>query len=242
MAAAGQLSEGIVIIPAFNEEKNIVEVINGLRACKYNLDIVVINDGSTDNTAARVKELGETMICHLYNLGYGSALQTGFKYASALDYQYVIQFDADGQHDPQDIQHILDQFSTGDCDIVIGSRFLGSHQESSWLKNMAIGIFRCLIRASTGVRISDPTSGLQGLNRAAYEYFAAMGNFPEDFPDADTIIHMLKRKFRVQEIPVHFKSRLAGTSMHSLPKAAYYFAKMFVSISIILLRSKFMES
>ena len=233
-------ADGLIIIPAYNEAKNISQVLKDIRQFNYNIDIIVINDGSNDNTGQVVVQEGEKVINQFYNLGYGGALQTGFKYAVAMGYQYVIQFDGDGQHNPADLQTIIEQVETGDVDIVIGSRFMikNSFQISS-AKKLAIAIFRLIIRASTGVRITDPTSGFQGLNQRTFHYYSGMGNFPEDFPDADTLIHMLKRNYRVIEVPVIMKNRWSGKSMHSGLKSIYYAIKMIVSIAVVLLRTKF---
>lgn len=237
------IAEGLVIIPAYNEEKNIVAVLEDIRRFNYDIDILVINDASKDNTEQVVREQGEKIISHFYNLGYGGALQTGFKYAVDKGYQYVIQFDGDGQHDPADLQIIIDQLRSGCHDIIIGSRFLVKNSFIiSPAKKLAIAIFRLIIRVSTGVNITDPTSGLQGLNNKAYEYYSRMGNFPNDFPDADTLIHMLKRNYRVKEFPAHMKYRTYGQSMHSGLKSVYYILKMLISISVVLLRTKVKNS
>ena len=233
------LAEGLIIIPAYNEEKNIGEVLKDIRKFNYDIDIIVINDASNDNTERVVVENGEKIVNHFYNLGYGGALQTGFKYAVDKGYQYIIQFDGDGQHDPADLQSIIDQLKTGYYDIVIGSRFLDkSSFKISSAKKLAIAIFQLIIRISTGVIITDPTSGLQGLTHKTYTYYSRMGNFPEDFPDTDTLIHMLKSNYRVKEVPAHMKIRLYGQSMHSGVKSLYYILKMLISISVVLLRDK----
>ncbi len=233
-------ADGLIIIPAYNESKNIGQVLKDIRQCNYNIDIIVINDGSNDNTGQVVVEEGEKVINQFYNLGYGGALQTGFKYAVAMEYQFVIQFDGDGQHNPEDLQIIIEQLKTGDYDIVIGSRFIIKNSfQISLAKKLAIIIFRLIIRISTGVKITDPTSGFQGLNQRTFRYYSGMGNFPEDFPDADTLIHMLKSNYQVKEVPVNMKNRLSGKSMHSGFRALYYAIKMLVSISVVLLRAKF---
>lgn len=234
------IAEGLIIIPAYNEEKNIGDVITNLRGYNYDIDIIVINDASKDHTEHVVLEKGEKIINHFYNLGYGGALQTGFKYAVEKGYQYVIQFDGDGQHDPKDLQRIIETLKTGYYDIVIGSRFLEKNSfQRSLAKKVAIAIFQMIIRVSTGVKITDPTSGLQGLTRNAFCYYSRMGNFPDDFPDADTLIHMLKRNYRVKEVPAYMKNRRYGQSMHSGLKSIYYTFKMLISISVVLVRAKF---
>lgn len=230
---------GLIIIPAYNEEKNISSVLKEIRSFNYDADIIVINDASKDNTEQIVIENGEKVINHFYNLGYGGALQTGFKYAVAMDYEFVIQFDGDGQHDPADIQTIIDLLATDRYDIIIGSRFIIKNTFHTHVgKKIAINLFRFIIKVSAGVNVTDPTSGFQGLNRKTFEYYSRMGNFPNDYPDADTLIHILKRNFRVKEVPVNMRNRLFGQSMHSGLKSIYYLIKMIISVSMVILRAK----
>lgn len=238
--------DSLVIIPAYNEEKNIAQVLREIRRLELDVDIVVINDGSQDNTEQVVRAADEQVISLFYNLGYGGALQTGFKYALKMDYHYVIQFDGDGQHDPRDILFLLAQLRSGKYDIVIGSRFLSEGADDGaakirlgFLKKIAIAVLRFLIKLSTGVRVTDPTSGLQGLSREAFRYYAGMGNFPEDFPDADTLIFMIKAGYAVTEIPANIRARECGVSMHAGLKPLYYFVKMLVSIAVVLLRGDY---
>jgi len=231
-------NNALIVIPAFNEEKNISCVIREIFGCCPDCDVLVVNDGSKDDTGAIAKNEGVTVIDHVYNIGYGGALQTGFKYAVDYGYAYVIQFDADGQHDPQDILKIVEKLETKLYDIVIGSRFINQSISVGIWKELAIRCFRLLIQVSTGKKITDPTSGLQGLNRTVFSYYAKMGNFPEDFPDADTLIHMLKRKYRIFEVPANIRARMSGKSMHIGLNTLYYFFKMLVSISVVVLRHK----
>ncbi|MFA6809307.1 MAG: glycosyltransferase family 2 protein [Eubacteriales bacterium] len=231
-------SEGLIIIPAFNEEKNIKQVIKGILECKYDLDILVINDGSKDCTGLLARKTGVNVIDHFYNMGYGGALQTGFKYAVSCGYQYVVQFDGDGQHEPKDILLILEILKKDCFDIVLGSRFINYRNKVSLIKVVAIKFFRYLISFLTGVKITDPTSGIQGLNRKVFSYYARMGNFPEDFPDADTIIHMIMNDYRIVEVPVTITQRISGKSMHHGFKSFYYVIKMIVSISVVVLKQK----
>jgi glycosyltransferase involved in cell wall biosynthesis len=228
----------LVLIPAFNEANNITGVLRGIRNLKMGLDILVINDGSTDNTPAAVEEAGERVINLCHNLGYGGALQTGFKFATSKGYQYVIQFDADGQHDPQDIPIILEQLRTGSADIVVGSRFLGKSFKIGFFKQMAIILFRFIIIISTGSKITDPTSGLQGLTKQVFSHFAITANYPEDFPDADTLISSMLLGFRVTEIPANIRVRSTGQSMHTGFRTVFYLLKMLISISVVLMRQE----
>jgi glycosyltransferase involved in cell wall biosynthesis len=229
----------LIIIPAYNEAKNIEEILRGIRNLNINIDIAVINDGSKDQTATVVKEAGEQVITLPYNLGYGGALQTGFKYAVTKGYQYIVQFDADGQHDPGDIPIILKMLQTNSADIVIGSRFLGrgTFHPGVW-KKIAVTVFRLIIKLATGTQITDPTSGLQGLTKPVFSYYAVMSNYPEDYPDADTLINMILSNYRVKEFPANIKERNFGKGMHTGIKTIFYFVKMLVSISVVLIRKK----
>lgn len=229
----------LILIPAYNEDQNIGRVLQEIRSLELNVDILVINDGSQDRTETVVEEAGEKVIALPYNLGYGGALQTGFKYAAVMGYDYVLQFDADGQHDSEDILIILDHLKTGSYDIVIGSRFLGRGSfKTGLMKKIAISLFRFIIKVSTGIRITDPTSGLQGLTRKVFCHYATIGNFPEDFPDADTLICSILSGYRVKEIPVNIKERYSGKSMHVGLKTVFYLIKMLISIWVVLIRKK----
>lgn len=229
----------LLIIPAYNEERNVGHVLRELRGCGIDLDLIVIDDGSVDQTVAVVHCEQEKALSLPFNLGYGSAVQTGFKLATVLDYDYVIQFDADGQHDPRDIAPILTELRRGGYDIVVGSRFRGSgHQQLGVAKRIGIGLFRYLIMICTGSRVSDPTSGLKGLSRRAFNYYAIMGHYPEDYPDADTLIQTLLTGLTVTETPANMRLRRSGIPMHAGVKTIYYVAKMLISILVVVLRAK----
>lgn len=233
------MNDCLVIIPAYNEGKNIGRVLQEVTRLDQSLDVLVVNDGSTDRTEEVVRENGVNIINLPYNLGYGGACQTGFKYAAAAGYRYIIQFDADGQHDPKDIITILDRLEKGNYDIVIGSRFLGrGTYKIGWLKCIAISIFRFIIKITTGEKITDPSSGLQGLSKRAFSFYAGMGYYPPDYPDADILIYMIKCNYRVTEFSANIKQRLSGKSMHSGIKPLFYLIKMIVSILVVLLRGK----
>lgn len=232
--------EALIVIPAYNEEGNITGVLKSIKDMDMPLDILVVNDGSRDNTEENVKREGVNIINHPYNLGYGAALQTGFKYASMNGYKYVIQFDSDGQHSAGDIPVIIEELKKGDCDIVIGSRFLKNpNYNVGFSKKIAIMLFRFLIRSLTGKKITDPTSGLKGLSSGAFIYYSRVDNFPQDFPDADVLIRMLYLRFKINEVPAHIRDRASGKSMHSGLKPVIYILKMLISIFIVMLRGNF---
>jgi glycosyltransferase involved in cell wall biosynthesis len=231
--------KALIIIPAYNEESNIGKVLAGIRDKNIDADVLVVNDGSIDRTEEIALSENAKVISLPYNLGYGSALQTGFKYAVSKGYDYIIQFDGDGQHDPENIKAIMNELLTGDADIVIGSRFLGNCSlNMGYMKKVAIALFRSLIKKLGKTVITDPTSGLQGLSRNVFKYYSMKGNFPGDYPDADLLIHMTRCKFRVREIPANIRQRDNGRSMHSGLKPIYYFIKVLLSILIFLLREK----
>ncbi|PKM87985.1 MAG: glycosyl transferase family 2 [Firmicutes bacterium HGW-Firmicutes-12] len=228
----------LIIIPTYNEEVNIKKVLSDIRELYSNIDTLVINDGSTDNTEKVVQNEKVMLISLPYNLGYGGALQTGYKYAVLAGYEYVIQIDGDGQHDPEDIRLIIEKMQKG-IDIVIGSRFLGrGSYKTSFIKIIAIRIFRSIINISTKVKITDPSSGLQGLSKRAFSYYAKIGNFPPDYPDADILIQMIINGYKIVEFPANIRERKHGTSMHAGLRPIVYFFKLLVSILIVLLRPK----
>ena len=179
--------ELLIIMPAYNEEKNIGKVLEQLEragVCEY-ADVLVMNDASSDATNWLVKARGYTLVTHVFNLGYGSALQLGYKYAIRRKYHYVIQMDADGQHDVCNIpvlyKKLKKQDADGRCpDIVLGSRFLKESEAypTSHKKKIAYRLFRWMIRVIAGKKISDPTTGLQGLNRKAVLYYCLLYTSP----------------------------------------------------------------
>lgn len=230
------MSDILIVMPAYNEEKNITGVLRSIKSLNTPADILVVNDGSKDKTREMVTKEGINLIEHPYNLGYGAALQTGFKYAAMNGYRYVIQFDSDGQHSAEDLPVMINELRKGVHDIVIGSRFLGdASSKVGFMKRMAIRFFRYLIRAITDSEITDPTSGLKGLNARAFKYYSMVDNFPQDFPDADVLIKMLYLNYRVGEVPAHIKERGSGKSMHSGLKPVLYIFKMVISIFVVIL-------
>lgn len=231
------MNEVLIIMPAYNEERNIKTVLKNIKDLDMPLDILVVNDGSMDNTVKEALEEGVKIISHPYNLGCGAALQTGFKYASLNGYKYIISFDSDGQHSAGDISAIYNELKKGDYDIVIGSRFLKDPRYNiGFMKKITIVFFRFLIKSLTGKRITDPTSGLRGFNSKAFNYFSICDNFPSDYPDADVLIKMLYLKFRIYEVPAQMRERVFGKSMHSGLKPILYIFKMLISIFIVALR------
>lgn len=226
---------GLIIIPVYNEEKNLPKLFPLLdrEDIREIADHVFINDGSTDGSEALIEREGRTVVSHIYNMGYGSALQTGYKYAVLHDYDFVIQMDADGQHDICNVKELSRQLQTPDpdgcCpDIVLGSRFLpGSPPYPvSVIKRFAMSVFRLLIRVATRKKITDPTSGLQGLSKKVVQYYSAFNHFDDKYPDANMLLQMLLLNYRVREIPAVMHLRTQGKSMHSGLKPVIYMLRM----------------
>lgn len=236
------MASGLIIIPAYNEGQNIGNVLDEIIDMDLDIDILVVDDGSFDNTRHIVTEKGVDIISHPYNLGYGAALQTGFKYAVKEGYRYVIQFDGDGQHHCEYIRDMMREIEEGEYDIIIGSRFLANKgHKIDILKILVIYLLRILIKIFTGKKVTDPTSGFQGLSHRTLKYYSLMGNFPYDYPDADIIIQMLRLKYNLKEIPINIKERVNGQSMHSGIKPLIYLCKMLLSIFIVMLRDIFLK-
>ncbi|MFA6309049.1 MAG: glycosyltransferase family 2 protein [Clostridia bacterium] len=236
------MNEGLIIIPACNEEASIKNVIRDIKKLNVPVDILVINDGSRDNTLEIVMKEDIKVISHLHNLGYGAALQTGYIYAASKKYKYIIQFDGDGQHDPNDIVTAISLIEKEDAFIVTGSRFMiKKAYKQSALKVFAMKILRAIIKVATKTTITDPTSGFKALSRQTYTYFSKSGNFPPDYPDVDIIIKMLILKYKIVEFPITVKKREYGESMHSGLKPVVYLFKVTLSIIIVLLRERIMK-
>jgi hypothetical protein len=232
-------SRTLIVIPAHNEMENLPHVFEGLREHAGDLDVVVIDDASTDETPAVAARLGAEVVRLPCNLGYGGAVQTGFKYALKKGYDFAVMMDADGQHDPADISPLLSPVIAGQADLAIGSRFLGvTDYQVGRVRRLGMRIFGAIVGHFTGRPVTDPTSGFQALNDRVLRFFAR-DNYPYDYPDADTLLLLHYAGFRVREVPAHMKARQVGDSMHhSTWRIFYYIFKMFLSIFIILLRQR----
>ena len=228
----------LIVIPSYNEESSIVEVLEDIKKQAPQVPILVIDDGSADKTAQLAQEHGATVISLPYNSGYGVALQTGYIYAHKNNYSIVVQMDADGQHDPACIQDLLREAKNSDVDVVIGSRFLGKNTyQTSLVRRIGMFVFGQLASLFCKARVSDPTSGFQAIKGEAIG-FVASDYYPPDYPDADFLIMLNRCGFKVREIPVKMYPSRADKSMHGGPRPVYYVLKMFLSIFVTLLRKK----
>ncbi len=234
----GSCARPIIIMPAHNEAGNIEQVIAEIRRVAPPIDIVVINDASTDETARRAARLGVAVVSLPCNLGYGGAVQTGFRFAVEHGYWVGVLMDSDGQHDPAGVVALLAVVESGQADLALGSRFLGKHDYNiGFLRRMGMAFFRTIVSRLIHHPVTDPTSGFQAMSYRLMRFFAR-DNYPSDFPDADTIIVMAYAGFKLVEVPVTIRDRISGVSMHANLKPIYYVIKMLLSISIVLLRQR----
>jgi len=222
-----------VIIPCYNEEKNIGNVIRAISEINKNavfeLFPVVINDHSTDSTSQIAMKEKCVVLNLAVNLGIGGAVQTGFKYAVENNFDMAIQLDGDGQHPAAEIFKITGPVLSGNADIVIGSRFItGEGFQSSFIRRIGIRFFKHLIKLFTGQKIFDTTSGFRAFNRKALEIVAA--EYPDDYPEPVSIITFSRHDLRIKEVQVEMKERQGGRSTIGGFSSVYYMLKVFLAI------------
>ena len=220
--------KALVILPAFNEAKNIVPIVENLKRTCPQLDFIVVNDGSSDGTAALCKEHGFPLLDLPVNLGLAGAVVAGMKYAWLNGYDAAIQFDADGQHQAEFLHPMLDELNKG-YDIVCGSRYL---KESKPLSARMLGgqLIAWTIRLTTGAALTDPTSGLRAYSRRIIEEFATQINIT---PEPDTISYLIRLGAKVTEVPVCMEERLHGKSYLTLALSIKYMLRMGISILLL---------
>lgn len=218
----------LLIIPSYNEEKNIELVVGELEEKFPQLDYIVVNDGSSDRTAEICRERGYHLLDLPVNLGLAGCFQAGMKYAYERGYRYAIQFDGDGQHRPEYIEAMRRKMDEG-YDLVIGSRFVGQPKDLS-MRMVGSRLISGAIRLTTGVTVADPTSGMRMFNREMIREFALKLNYG---PEPDTVSFLIRRGARVAEVPVTIADRLAGESYLKPMVAASYMIRMLVSILLI---------
>lgn len=221
----------LIVVPAYNEGEVIKKVVEDIESKNKNCDIVVINDGSKDNTLLQAKETNAIVLDLPNNLGIGGAVQTGFLYAYKNDYDIAIQIDGDGQHDASYVNQMIDYIAKEDYNMVIGSRFVEKTKyKQTFFRMLGINITSGIIKGMTGEKIYDTTSGFRAIDRNIIEYFAK--NYPYDYPEPDTNMQMILKGMKIKEIPVEMHQRTTGKSSISPLKSVTYMLK--VSLSLIL--------
>ena len=218
----------LIVIPAYNEALNIVKTVNDIKLNAPDVDYVVVNDGSKDNTLEVLKEHNFNYIDGFCNLGLFGAVQTGFKLALLNGYDIVIQFDGDGQHSAKYIKSLIDEIGKGN-DIVIGSRFV-TEKKPFTARMLGSRLIAFSIRLMTGKKIADPTSGFRAYNRACIKDYANDMNNP---PEPDTLVYMLRKKRKIKEVQVQMSEREFGESYLNLMNTIKYMSRMMVSIFLI---------
>lgn len=219
----------LAIIPAYNEEDNIVSTVEDLTQHAPGVDYVVINDGSTDRTAEICRDRSFNMIELPANLGLAGGFQTGMKYALEQGYDYALQFDADGQHSAAYVWPMVEQAETEGSDIVIGSRFCTQKKPIS-ARMFGSMLITGMIRLTTGQRIEDPTSGMRLFNRRMIRAFAHNYDFS---PEPDTVALVIRNGGKVSEMQVEMRDRQAGESYLNFTKSVSYMLRVCLSILFI---------
>ena len=220
----------LAVIPAYCEERSIVAVVRSIRGLSL-YDILVINDGSPDDTGEAARKAGAIVLNLPCNLGIGGAVQASFMYALANDYDAIVRLDGDGQHEPADIERLLEPLRNGTADAVIGSRFLGeTTYRASFLRMTGIRFFRVLVNLFTGYKVTDPTSGFFAISRRLMQFYSVQ--YPSDYPEVDSYILMHRLNIKAVEVPVRMYGREKGKSSITPFRAIYYMVKVTLSFLI----------
>ncbi len=225
-----------IIIPVYNEEANISKLVDNIKLVVPYAQVITIDDGSSDKSAVAASRAGAKVISHPFNLGYGAALQTGYKYALKKGIEAIVQLDGDGQHDPSHIPEFLNIIEKNEADVVIGSRFLsGETYKIPLVRKIGMRLFSIIATVIMKQPITDSTSGYQALNSKVIQFYAGR-RYPVDFPDADVLIMLKRSGFRIKEVPVKMYGSMK--SMHSGLKPFYYIFKIFLSIFLTMFRKE----
>lgn len=230
----------LAIVPAYNESASIAHVVEDLRIHAPDFDVLVIDDGSTDDTASLARAAGARVVRLPFNLGIGGAVQTGYKFAAEHGYGLVVQIDGDGQHDARCISELVAYLEGHpDIDMVTGTRFLTREKggfRSTPARRIGIRVFARILSVIVGRPVSDPTSGLRMTRRRGVELFAR--DYPHDYPEVEAILMIHAHQLRSAEIPVTMRPRADGRSSITSLRSGYYMAKVLLAVLIGLLRKR----
>jgi glycosyltransferase involved in cell wall biosynthesis len=235
---APTLRRSLAVVPAYNEEDTVGNVVASLHSAVPGFDVVVIDDGSTDATATRAREAGADVLRLPFNLGIGGAVQAGFTYALEYDYDYMVQVDGDGQHDATEIVTLQAAMTKSPgVDMICGSRFA---TDTGYIapvsRRTGIHIFAFLLSRLVGQPVTDPTSGFRLYNRRAIQLFAR--DYPHDYPEVEAVLMLHHHRLRMQEVAVRMFKRGGGVSSIRSGKSAYYMVKVLLAVFIGLARRR----
>jgi glycosyltransferase involved in cell wall biosynthesis len=233
------MSRNLAIVPAFNEADAIGATIGAIRRLAPDFDVLVVDDGSVDATAALARAAGAAVLRLPFNLGIGAAVQSGYVYAEERGYEVAVQVDGDGQHDPRHIHDLLERLK-GDPELnmVTGSRFLqseGDGYRSSAMRRVGIRVFSRVVSRITGQPVTDPTSGFRMIDRSGIELFAR--DYPHDYPEVEAILLMHANRLRSCETPVVMGPRVSGESAITMTQSVYYMVKVLLAVFVGLFRA-----
>jgi glycosyltransferase involved in cell wall biosynthesis len=231
--------KSLAIVPAFNEAATVAGVVERLHEVRPDFDVLVVDDGSIDDTAALAERAGARVLRHPYNLGIGGAVQSGFLFAREQDYDHVVQVDGDGQHEPAEINRLFAVMAEHpEVDVVCGSRFLSPDMRypAPMSRRTGIHVFALLLTRLVDNRVSDPTSGFRLYNRRAIDLFAR--DYPHDFPEVEAVLMLHHHRLRMLETPVRMYSRGGGASSLNAGKSAYYMVKVLLALFVGLARRR----
>jgi glycosyltransferase involved in cell wall biosynthesis len=232
-------SSYLAVVPAYNEAATVRDVVAGIREHAPTFDVLVVDDGSTDDTRRLAQDAGATVLHHPFNLGIGGAVQSGFFYALEHGYDFMVQIDGDGQHDPREIERLVEAMAEDlGVDMVCGSRFLSDdHRYPAPIsRRTGIHIFAFVVSRLVGQRVSDPTSGFRLYNRRAISLFAR--DYPHDYPEVEAVLMLHVHRLAMREIPVRMFRRGGGSSSISSGKSLYYMIKVLLAIFVGLARAR----
>jgi glycosyltransferase involved in cell wall biosynthesis len=239
-------AEVLVFIPAFDEAETVADVVRAMRAELPEADVLVVDDGSTDETAQRAREAGASVGTLPFNLGIGAAIQTGYLYALRHGYRFCAHLDADGQHRPEDVRKLLEAVESGACDLAIGSRYHTpptdellagegpSHYAPTFLRRIGISLFRGALSFVTRHRFTDTTSGLRAANRQAIALFAS--EYAGDYPELESLHSLVRHGLSFEEIPVVMLPRAGGRSKFNPINSAFFIFKGLLVLFVGVLR------
>jgi hypothetical protein len=226
----------VAVVPAYNEEGAIGKLVDEIAEHQPELDVVVLDDCSTDETAAVAEEHGATVLRLPFNVGIGGAVQTGFRYALEQDYDVAVRLDGDGQHVPAEISKLLGPVERGEANLVIGSRFVdpnGSYRPPL-ARRLGIRTFARVVSLLGGQRVTDTTSGFVALDRLGIELFAS--EYPHDYPEVEATLVALRSGLRLRQVQVDMRERETGASSITFVRSLYYIVKVMLALLVASVR------